>query len=686
MPTTAPIKVPIVGENKLAKDFQKVTQQARRFGQGLSRIGSTMTSRLTMPLVGAGVAAVKVGSDYDFAMRKVQAKVEITTKSIGDLRTQSKELGRTTVHTAREVAGAQEKMAMAGWKSHEVFNALPAVLDLSTASGTELIQTADIASNIMQTFAINSAEAGRVSDVLSTVVAGANVDMEMLADTMKYAGPSAKMFGASMEDTAAAAGFLGNMGIQGSMAGTAMSNMFINLAAPTGKAADLLRELGTEVSDKTTGKIRNYRDILKDLAVGMTDLGQQKRLAVIKEIFGKRALRAAGPAVADIGKMNSSLESFSRTVNNIKPGKASEMVAIMTGGATGSMKRFTSALEGLGIAFAESGLLDNVSRIAEYLAGFMKGLADLAPETRAFYLRVAGITAIIGPALVIIGKLVAVGATIAGAIGPGGAAIAALTSPVGIAAAAIMGLAGAAWYLRDELEPVIDVVKIELTSAFTDVVGSGGVAKDMLLDLGGAAKQVVSFFAPFASVLTKVHFKILLLPLKAFIKNFKVVARVASLVFRIFSAGAAVVNSLATKVKGFLQPALDKLSYFFDSLKAKIRMVLWPLRKLSETVQGLAIDFDALFSSGDDEKTIKVVGGTNDLGLKNKNGDTENLGMGRGSYTPYEKGGEPLADMKTPEKAKVEVEFKNMPKDTRVAVASGDVSLWGDTGPLMEGI
>lgn len=684
MPTTAPIRVPIVGDNRLAKQFQSVVRDAKKLGQGMSRVGGMMTSRLTLPILGAGVAAVKVGADYDYAMRKVQAKVEITTKSIGDLRTQSKELGRTTVHTASQVAGAQEKMAMAGWKSHEVFNALPAVLDLSTASGTELIQTADIASNIMQTFAIKSSEAARVSDVLSTVVAGANVDMEMLADTMKYAGPTAKMFGASMEDTAAAAGFLGNMGIQGTMAGTAMANMFTNLAAPTSRAKTLLKKMGVEVSDKTTGKIKRFNEILGDLSFGMRKLDQAGQLGAIKDIFGKRAMKAAGPAIADFQKMDFALNQFAHTVNNVKPGKAAEMVAVMTGGATGSMKRFTSALEGLGIAFAESGLLDHVSKIAESMAKFMTSLSNLAPETRSFYLKIAGITAIIGPALVVIGKLITIGAGIAGAIGPGGAAIAALTHPVGIATAAIIGLGAAVWYLRDELKPIIDVIKIEVLSVFGELTGAGDDSTSMLMDLGGAVKEVASFFAPFASVLTKVHVKILLLPLKWFINNLKFVAKVASLVFRIFSTGAAVVNELATKIKGFLQPALDIIGYYFDSLKAKIYRVLWPLRKLADMAKEVAVNFDDLFGSSEEGKAIKLEVGNTDLAMKNSKGESEMLGFGRGSYAPMDTGQSAL-DIKSESKSKVEVEFKNLPPGARVDTAYGDVSVFGDRGEMMEG-
>ncbi len=55
-----------------------------------------------------------------------------------------------------------------------------------------------------------------MADVFAVTVTRTNTNVEMLGETMKYAAPVAKAFGASMEETAALAGIMANSGIKAS--------------------------------------------------------------------------------------------------------------------------------------------------------------------------------------------------------------------------------------------------------------------------------------------------------------------------------------------------------------------------------------------------------------------------------------------------------------------------------------
>ena len=91
-----------------------------------------------------------------------------------------------------------------------------------------------------------------------------NTDLRALGETMKYAGPVAGKLGISLEQAAAMAGVLANMGIRGSDAGTAMRASPARLASPPKAAAEALKELGVSVSD-ANGKMRPMEDVLADL-------------------------------------------------------------------------------------------------------------------------------------------------------------------------------------------------------------------------------------------------------------------------------------------------------------------------------------------------------------------------------------------------------------------------------------
>lgn len=83
-----------------------------------------------------------------------------------------------------------------------------------------MADTADIASNILNGFSLQAQDMNRVGDVLAATFTTSNTTLQMLGDTLKYAAPVA-----SIEEVAAMAGLLGNVGIQGSMAGTAISQV-----------------------------------------------------------------------------------------------------------------------------------------------------------------------------------------------------------------------------------------------------------------------------------------------------------------------------------------------------------------------------------------------------------------------------------------------------------------------------
>jgi TP901 family phage tail tape measure protein len=683
MATTAPIRIPIVGDDKFTKKWKGIAKTVSKVGASMQRVGQASTRFVTLPLLAAGTAAAKVGSDFDFAMRKVEAKATITGKSIGDLRNQAKELGRTTVHTAREVAGAQEKLAMAGWDSLQVFEALPSVLSLSTATSTELIQTADIASNVMQTFGLRAEESGRVADVFATIVAGANVDMEMLAETMKYAGPISKAFGTSMEDTAAAAGFLGNMGIQGSMAGTALQNMMVRLAAPTGAVKNKLKKMGVEVAD-SSGNIRNLNEILGDLSKSMQTMGGQERLAVIEKIFGRRAMKAATPAIADIGKMDSNLQNLSKTLAEIKPGKAAEMVAIMTGGSTGAFKRFTSALEGMAIAFAESGLLDTLAIFATRAADLFQQVSELSPETRELGLKIAAFAAAAGPAILIVGKIVSgVGSLISVVVGAGGltGVLAAVTGPVGIAIGSIALLTGAVIYLWDEIEPIRTAFAEEIPAAFSISSDEAGNTASVFSSLGETVKALTEAFAPIAGVLVRIGVR--LNPVVLWFKAMKVFLTpaifIAKHLFRVIAWGAGI-------LKDQLEPRLQIAKQLFIILKNKVLDFLGPVGDVLRQLGAVGDKMDELTgglgAGGGKTGVISIPKSDIEIPDTAQYAQSDMFGLNVGPQMSFEP--EILEKIQTNNRSETKIKIEDNRK-IQVEKIEGELEIETDTGALMQG-
>ncbi len=163
----------------------------------------------------------------------------------------ARELGASTSFSALQASQGQEFLAMAGFDPDAIVASMRSVLELAKAGRIEIGTASDISSDVGSAFGIEkTAEGmGRLSDVFVGVTTRANTNVEMLGETMKYAAPFAKAFGASLEVTSAMAGVMTDNGVKGSQAGTALSATFAKLASPPKEAADALKQLGVVTRD-----------------------------------------------------------------------------------------------------------------------------------------------------------------------------------------------------------------------------------------------------------------------------------------------------------------------------------------------------------------------------------------------------------------------------------------------------
>nr|WP_304101096.1 phage tail tape measure protein [Mitsuokella multacida] len=351
------------------------------------------------PLIGA----VETAANFEAAMSKVQAITRSNSSEMQALTENARILGETTQFSATQAADAMSYLGMAGWNANQIIAGMPGLLALAAAGGTDLARTADIVSDDLTAFGLSADQAGHMADVFAVTVTRTNTNVEMLGETMKYAAPVAKAFGASMEETAALAGLMANSGIKASQAGTALRSGFLRLAGPPKQATKAMQELGMSMSDITaqqqetktaleslgismsdTNGPRKMSAILTELRDKTADLGQEEKLATLKMIFGTEA--ATGwLAVLDAGP-----ETFNDLVDQMEncDGEAQKMAETMMNNAKGALIQLKSSMEGLGIS------VGNVFLPA--LTTAMKGMSSMAAAASGWVKAHEGIVAGLG--------------------------------------------------------------------------------------------------------------------------------------------------------------------------------------------------------------------------------------------------------------------------------------------------
>ncbi|MGW7296079.1 phage tail tape measure protein [Streptomyces xiamenensis] len=444
-------------------------------GSSITNVGTTLTAGLTAPVAGLGAMVLRTAGDFEAGMNGVRAVTGATGQDFEDLRSLAKDMGATTAFSATEAAAAMEFLGMAGFKTSDILSALPDVLNLAAAGNTDLATTADIASNIMSGFGIEASETARVADVLARTMTSTNVDLTMLGESMKYAAPLARAAGWSFEETAAAVGFLGNAGIQGSMAGTGLNSILATLADTSSTGGRRLAEFGVAAQD-STGQVRPLTDILTDLA------DQGAGVADVISIFGLEA----GPKLqALLGQGSDGIRDLIADLEDSE-GAAKEMADVRMEGFAGSVKELRSAFEGLLITIGEAGLLEWATQAAKRLTGFVQSLNETNPELLRWGTAIGLAVAAAGPLLIIVGQITSGAGSLIGVIKGAGAAMGLLTGPVGLVAVAVAGIAAAFIYayrtsedFRDSVNDAITRVKDIIMGAWADLQPTFQQLKDV---------------------------------------------------------------------------------------------------------------------------------------------------------------------------------------------------------------
>ncbi len=382
---------------KLTAKHKKAAAASKLFNERMGRIQQMSVAGYSGMAVGRKMATtttsvIRPGIAFGEQMSAVQAKLRLDKNSeqFKRLREQAIKLGSTTSFSASEVAGGQEFLAMAGFNSKAIEASMGDVLNLAKATGTELPAVADIASNIGGAFKIDPSVAGNfqhLADVLAYTTSTANVDITMLGETMKYLG-QAEGLNLSLEQAAAMAGMLGNIGIQGTMAGTTISSMMNRLSAPAAEGKKAMKALGVQFTD-TGDNAKDFVKFLAELDKKTAKMGNAKKAAYIKAIFGKTAVSGMNELITQAG--SGELDKY---VNNIKKvnGVTQSMADVMANNAAGDIKSLTSAWEGFNIILADS--VESVFREAlQTITGIIRQLSAWAkanPEWAKRLLIVAG--------------------------------------------------------------------------------------------------------------------------------------------------------------------------------------------------------------------------------------------------------------------------------------------------------
>ena len=270
------------------------------------------------------IDAVKSYATFEGTLKQVQIVAGGTQADMDMLGDKAIEIGGKTSKGAQEVVEAMVDFAKLGFTATETADAMEGIVYAAEASGSAVDTTAQIVAAALNTWNLAASDSEHIADVLAETANKTAADMTDLGYTFQYAGASAQLGGASMEQLAAYTGIMADQGIRGSKAGTALRTAFTNLTSPTDKAAAALDELGIKLED-AEGKARPIPEVIADLQNAAQNMSKAEILDLSTILFGKTG--AAGMSMV-LQKTNQETDNLVNALVN-STGTAAKQAADM---------------------------------------------------------------------------------------------------------------------------------------------------------------------------------------------------------------------------------------------------------------------------------------------------------------------------------------------------------------------
>lgn len=227
--------------------------------------------------------------EFESSMARVSGIMGVLGDDAKVLTETTRQYGATTRYTSVQVSEAFSYMGMAGFSLQESLASIQDVLNLTTIGATELGTASDIVTDGLTAMNMSASQASNFVDYMAATITRSNTTVELMGETMKYAGSVAGTLGVSMDDLSVAIGLMANSSVKGSRAGTAMRTLLANLSAPTETVAKAMDKYGIGLVTAKDGSV-DLDKTLRNLRSSLKSLPLVEQAAACKDLAGKTGM------------------------------------------------------------------------------------------------------------------------------------------------------------------------------------------------------------------------------------------------------------------------------------------------------------------------------------------------------------------------------------------------------------
>ncbi len=376
-----------------------VTDKIGKFGEGASAAGKKLTTTMTLPLLAAGVGAIKMSTDFNAAMANIATLIPGNAARIDELKASIQDMAIETGKSTADLSDGMYQVISAFGDTAASANILKINAKAAAAGMAETTDAINLTSGVTKAYGDTTDRAvQKASDLALMTVRLGQTTFPELAASMGRVTPLAAALNVSQEE------LFGTMatftGVTGGAAevSTQLRGVLQSLMAPTADMQDLMKKLGFE-NGQAMIKQLGLQGSVEAMTKAANDSGKPLQ-AYIGSIEGQTLALAATGGQADV---------YSEKIKAMGNVAGTTDVAFneMTQGVNKAGFQFEQAKQQAAVAAQKMGdaLAPALSKVAETVGKVATWFSKLNPQGQKIVIVVAAIAAAIGPLLMVIGQL-----------------------------------------------------------------------------------------------------------------------------------------------------------------------------------------------------------------------------------------------------------------------------------------
>lgn len=284
-------------DTSFSSTIARAGQATESFGQSVNRhmqgVGNAMIAAGTATTA-MGVKAVKGFGSFQSSLNQAAVIAGGTAKDIDGLSDVANHMGAVLPISAQDAADAMVAMARDGASIGTIKKEFPAIAEAATAAGANLQTTASVVQQAMNIWGDSLKSPQQAAAILTQTANLSNASIEDMQQALATIGSVAKMAGMNMSTTSEAIGLLTNRGFSAAQASEDLSFAIRQMLAPSKGAKKEMDALGLSFVD-SSGKMKPFPQILKEVAAATDGMGDAQKTAALKTMFGAAGMQAIAP-------------------------------------------------------------------------------------------------------------------------------------------------------------------------------------------------------------------------------------------------------------------------------------------------------------------------------------------------------------------------------------------------------